>query len=122
MNSTVTTPFIGILLSNLISQLPILLLFGIGLVMAISRWQKHPRVSLFVIAGCALEIAIVLSFAAAYGYLAVSGTRTSSPSQLGYLYQIIGVLRGVLSAIAIGLIIAAAFMNRPSPEESSKPI
>ena len=121
MNSTITTPFIGILLSNLLAQVPILLLFGIGLVIAISRWRKHPKVSLFVIAGCALEIAIICSFAAVYGYLALSGARSSSPSQLGYVYQIAGFLRGVLSAIALGLIIAAAFINRSSAESSENP-
>jgi hypothetical protein len=38
-------------LSNLALQLPVLLVLGVGIVMAIVRWKKAPRASLLTLIG-----------------------------------------------------------------------
>jgi hypothetical protein len=43
--------FMRTFLSNLALQLPVLLVLGVGIVMAIVRWKKAPRASLLTLIG-----------------------------------------------------------------------
>jgi|SRR4249919_872142 len=98
------------LLSQLTS-LPILILLIVGLVMAVSRQQKHPRVSLFAAAAMVAGIVqVILGFGFQYWatHAASNGTAEGLPmAAAGF-----SILRMLLACAGWGLALAAIFSDR----------
>ena len=106
-------------LSQLFVEIPLLVVWIGGLVWAIRTWSRHPRVSLLVVVGLAIQIVDTL------GASALNGTMPflmehygSSIQEMGVFYTVIGIGRSLASTAAWALILVAMFGWRPIPAPS----
>jgi hypothetical protein len=105
------TDAIAGLLQQLISSLPLLIVWIAGLLVALGRWRQQPRIAVLVIASCALSLLTTLFM--------------PTVIRVGYRllpYQMLPALLGFawtcLAAISTGLLLCAAFIGRG---EKAKP-
>ena len=104
MNTLVT------ILSTIVISLPVIIVWVIGIALALSRWRRHPRVSQFALIACAVMIintaanrslTIWMPLAMRdYGWTAV---------QIGSFFSAIGIITSLISATAWTLVICAVF-------------
>jgi hypothetical protein len=102
------------LLIDILTQLPSLLAMLICIVVAIVRWQRHPRASLIVILALAFLSLGNIFFTAVFIWgarWAVSIGNFENPQSV---YTVIGFIYNVLFAIAMGGLLLAVFIQRPS--------
>ncbi len=113
--------FTAILLSNLGAiavQIPVYIVYGVGLALAVTRWNKHPRVSLF--AAIAYSASIVIG-------LVLTIVQASLPyelpaAEIGAIYSVLGVCGNLIHAGLAALLVAAVFGWRgpqePAPQNA----
>ncbi len=104
-------------LSALAVQLPIFLVWLIGLILAIVFWKKHPRVSLFATVG--ISGLFILTLVTTYLNLwlpLMLHERGVSAAQIGVTLGVKGIVTSVFSAIFWGFIIGAILGWRKKPE------
>ena len=108
------------ILSILIVQLPLILVWVIGLVLAIIRWKRHPRASLFTL--IAITGLMILSLAGSLlsVWLPVM-IRTGGwdVSRIGVINTAVGFVRSLLAAILWGLLLAAIFGKRNENDQET---
>ena len=92
------------LLRDLIKLTPMLVVWTVGLLLALLRWRCHPRVSALVATACALSIVTTGAFT-----LAVH--RLSEVARFGLVF---GLAWTGISAVTTGLLLWAAFARDPS--------
>jgi len=92
---------------------PVLLVWFIGLLVALTRWKRHPKVSLVTV--IALSGFFLVSFIATftYGYL-IRTWQSRSGEDLDRLLKIVDLSRSAISALFWGLLLAAIFGWRQS--------
>ena len=89
---------------------PVIIVWVIGIAMALSRWRRHPRVSLFALIGCAVMVVItIVSRFLTISLPAMMAHRGWTFSQLGPIFTAIGVVTSLISAGAWALVICAIF-------------
>ena len=102
-------------LSSLVTSIPTLAVDVVLLVVAVSRWNRHPRVSMFAASAGGLLLMLDLLGRAFFAILPLklheSGT---SPASMGIYYAVLGGASSLLHAIAMSLLIAAVFSERAS--------
>jgi len=109
-------------LGVLLAQLPQYLVWAVGAVVALARWQRHPRASLLVLIGLALLLADSLAGA---GLTAASNaliTWRAMRGNLGAFRGVVQACRAVFSMVAaagFGLLLAAVFVER-APQPSAE--
>ena len=91
------------LVRDLIKLTPMLVVWTVGLFLALLRWRCHPRVSALVAAACALSIVTTGAFT-----LAVH--RLSEVARFGLVF---GLAWTGISAVATGLLLWAALGREP---------
>jgi hypothetical protein len=93
------------------------IIWVIGFVLALSRWRRHPRVSLFAL--LAFGMMLVNSFQRLllppiinyYGWTA---------DQMGpFFFTVIGLITGLTSAVAWALVLCAIFGWRDGPKKQN---
>ncbi len=100
-------------LGSLLTQLPVILVWLAGFILAVTRWQRHPKSSLFltlaliIFAGQTLFKSII-DFALPVYMIQQGG----SGSQMGIVFVGLGVLRAIVAAIAWILVLLAVFSER----------
>ena len=104
MNTLVT------ILSTIVISLPAIIVWVIGIALALSRWRRHPRVSQFALIACAVMIINTVANRSLtiwmplamrdYGWTAV---------QIGSFFTAIGIITSLISATAWTLVICAIF-------------
>ena len=99
------------IVTSLLTQAPVLLVMLIGLVLALTRWRRHPRASAFLAAGIAILFLGVLFGAMLNGALPWLASRTGG-SRLGALVGAVSLVRSFVTAGAWGLVLAAVFADR----------
>ena len=114
MNTLVTT------LYTLVISLPVIIVWVIGIALALSRWRRHPRVSQFALIACAVmlintaanrSLTIWMPLAMRdYGWTAV---------QIGSFFSAIGIITSLISATAWALVISAIFGWREQPRKEN---
>jgi hypothetical protein len=97
-------------LSAIAISTPLIIVWVIGIVLALSRWQRHPRVSKFALIACAVMIINTVANRSLtiwmplamrdYGWTAV---------QIGLFFSAIGIITSLISATAWTLVICAIF-------------
>ena len=100
------TTLATIALSSLLPQLPIIGVMIAGLIIAITRKQKHPPVSALLVIALSLQIASSIITPLITTLLIANDTSTS---QRGILFAVVGLSNGLLHAVLIGLMLWAAF-------------
>ena len=102
-------------LSSLVTSIPTLAVDVALLVVAVSRWNRHPRVSMFAASAGGLLLMIDLLGRAFFAILPVklheSGMAAGS---MGIYFAVLGGVSSLLHAIAMALLIAAVFSERPT--------
>ena len=111
-SSDVSSSFIAVL-SSLAIQSPLLILYLAGIVIALIRWARHPRTSLFTI--LALGVLLVLAITNTFVYTLLptyffGGEQTLS--QRFTIFYLIGIIINLLHATAFGFLLAAIFGER----------
>ena len=99
---------LGAIVVNLLAALPLLIVWIGGLIYAGTIWNRRRPVALLVIGGCLLAIFAEICARIATSslpYLYSSARR--SIAEIGALSAAIGLLSGVLHAVAWALILAA---------------
>jgi hypothetical protein len=89
-------------------EFPVFLVWAAGIIIAISRWRRHPRVSMLVVGGLALHLAAnVLHVCASVliPYVLASGDR----DHIMVAYSVIQIVFAGLYAVAWGMILLAVF-------------
>ena len=100
------TTLATVALSSLLPQLPTIGVMIAGLIIAIVRWQEHPRVSALLVIALSLQIASSIITPLITTLLIANDTSTS---QRGILFAVVGLSNGLLHAVLIGLMLWAAF-------------
>lgn len=107
-------------LSNLLIQLPLLIVWIIGIIVALVRWSKHPRVSLVALIGLAVLFVIALVGGLLTPWLQMTLMRNGmSGSRVGLLSGIVGIVLSLIRAGAWGLILVAIFSKRETQDEDA---
>ena len=115
MSNSALTPLWGML----ITQLPLLLTYLVGILIAIVRLPRHPRPATFVLIGCALLLAsTVVSMLV---QLWVFQNRSASVASTGQILLAVNVVLAFVRAGAFVLLIVAAFVAR-EPQGAAFPV
>lgn len=109
------------ILTGIATQLPSFLTMLGGIVWAIIRWKRHPRVSLTVVVSLTLlllhGLIFVPVFVVGIGRLANSSSYVS--------FQTYGMMASILYnltlAVFVAILLAAIFMQRKEPPEMPAP-
>jgi hypothetical protein len=97
-------------LSAIAVSTPLILVWVIGIVLAFSRWQRHPRVSQFTLIACAAMIAnIVVGRFLTIGLPITMRDSGWTTSQIGLIYAAIGIVSALIAAAAWIMILCAIF-------------
>ena len=117
-NSSALTPFMAMLLG----QSPTLLVYLVGIVIAVVRMPRHPRPATFVLIGCVLLLAasIVSSLAQMWAFNSRSGS-TASAASIGQMLIAVNLVLTFVRAGGFVLLIVAAFVARET-EGSAFPV
>ncbi|MFZ5439924.1 MAG: hypothetical protein ACOZQL_07930 [Myxococcota bacterium] len=105
--------YVPMLLSSLVVALPHLVVLVALVALAISRWNRHPRVSMLAASAGVLMLLIDLvahPLVTALPLWLVEHGRTAS--EAGIPLAIVGFGSSVLSAIGLGVLVAAVFAER----------
>jgi hypothetical protein len=108
--------------SVLIAQLwsvPYLIVYGIGLLMAFLRWQRHPQVSLLAL--CAFGIFLLNMVAQILFQIWLVGASSSGDltgEQIGHVSAGVTVIRTACSTVAWTLLLFALYGWRTTDRES----
>jgi hypothetical protein len=105
-----TTDVILPTLSTYLFQLPLFLVWLAGIILAIMRWQRHPRVSLLVLIALILILieTIINSFLGIWIPLMLS-QQGATPGQMGTILAIWRLFASILGAVTWGLVLVAVF-------------
>src|ERR1051325_706489 len=106
--------FLGYLL---LRRSVLLVVILIGLLLALIRWKKHPRVSLLTILGLIVYLIDSYTFAFIFHYLPRwFGTFRITPSNMSILDSVLQLIDDFGFAAVLILLVAAAFSQRNTIE------
>jgi hypothetical protein len=117
-----------LILGHLLARAPMLLVYLIGIVLALVWWRRYPAVSALTFAAMGLllllEILSTTTFAILPSHLVRD--RQLRPEQYSWILMLVGVVLGLLRAFLFGLLLIAIFIGRkpkfvPGPMEHELP-
>jgi hypothetical protein len=116
------TSIMSNVLAQLVGQVPLLLVYMVGMVVALSYWQKYRRPSMmtFIATGSLLAVSIGQAFLVQYVIQANAGSGMGS-SSLGGMLSAVALASSLIRAAATGLILAAVFTGRTAPAGAAAP-
>ena len=105
------------LLQSYLEQLPSFLALIAGLVFAITRWKRHPKIAMLVVIALAFIFLQQIIFTIMYVVVPSWAIRSSEGYEnirivIERIYLVIGLLSSVAAAIGFGLLLFAIFMRR----------
>lgn len=104
------------LLWSLVAVLPQLVVEGALLALAVSRWNRHPRISMMAAgAGVTLLLLDVVAHPLLSALPMWLTQRGSSLADVTVPLIVAGLVSSVLRAVALGVLIAAVFAERGAP-------
>ena len=94
-------------------QSPLLILYLVGIVIALFTWARHPRTSLFTIIALGALVVLTITSNLFYTLLPVYFMRNgNSTTQTGTILAVVGFVFNLLHTVAFGLLLAAIFGER----------
>jgi hypothetical protein len=112
-------------LTQLLAQSPVLLVYLIGLILALVFWQRCPIPSLLVLVASVLLLLVAVTQTCVTQYLIQARTEMGwTHEKLGWVFSAVGLTGSCLRAAALGLFLAAVFIQRRVPQSAGtdKPI
>jgi hypothetical protein len=106
---------IPFLLSIYLVQIPIFLVWLVGLAFAVIRWRRHPRVSLLATSGLLLFFLRALNFPLIRLWIQ---QRAAETFQVGIRFSALNLGSALVGALAWALILIAVFSQRSQVETS----
>jgi len=104
MNTLVT------LLTTIMISLPAIIVWVIGIALALSRWRRHPRVSQLALIACAVMIINTVTNRSLTIWMPLAMRDYGWTSvQIGSIFTAIGIITALISATAWTLAICAIF-------------
>lgn len=101
------------LLGQLITLCPVLLVYVIGMALAVRNWQRYPAVGLLVLCGTGVLFASTVGGTFVIQFIVrMHGEWGWQPERMNTVFMAIGFLSSVLHAVGIALLLAAAFSGR----------
>jgi cytochrome c biogenesis factor len=97
--------------NSITATLPMLLVYAVGLVVALTYRQRAPRASLLTITGC-ISLLVLTAIGPLIQQQMIRVMR-SSPSSLGLSLMAVSLALNILRAIATSVILVAVFIDRP---------
>ena len=112
------------ILQSYLEQLPSFLALIAGIVFAITRWKRHPKVAMVVVIALAFLFLAQVIFTIVYVVVPSWAIRSSDGYEnirivIDRIYLVLGLLSFGAAAIGFGLLLAAIFMRR-TPESVSE--
>jgi hypothetical protein len=110
----------------IVEQLPLLLAMAGGIVFALIRWKRKPRVSTLVVLGLGLMLVHVFVFLFVYDLVppiflrGISATTTEFETAERIrrnLFLTLGLISNALLAVPFALLLAAVFMGRKRSDQ-----
>ena len=95
---------------------PMLLLVLAGIVVAIVRWKRHPKVSLLTASGLVLFIVQSLTFGSIFYFLPWLHDRGYSYGSINNLYLVVEICRDIFYSAVIVLLVGAVLSQRNPAE------
>lgn len=89
-----------------------LLLVLAGIVVAIVRWKRHPKVSLLTVSGLVLFIAQSLTFGTIFYFLPLLHDRGYSYGSIDNLYLVVEICHDIAYSAVIVLLVSAVLSQR----------
>ena len=101
-------------------QIPTLLTYAGCLILALTRWKRHPKVSLAVAIALAIFLLQAIVFTIIYAFVPDYFIRSASPENIRTVirnvYLVLGLISFSISAVALALLLTGIFMQRrPAP-------
>ena len=99
--------------SNLLVQLPVILVWLVGGILSLSYWRRHPKVSRLTL--IAIAVLFVESLAGMYVSLYLPlmlSERGWNSGQLSIVLSTAGFVRALVRAVSWGLLLTAIFARR----------
>jgi hypothetical protein len=105
------------LLQSYLEQLPSFLALIAGIVFAITRWKRQPKVAMVVVIALAFLLLAQVIFTIVYVVVPSWAIRSSEGYEnirivIERIYLLLGLLSNGAAAIGFGLLLAAIFMRR----------
>jgi hypothetical protein len=95
----------------ILGRLPTLLILGTGMVVALSKRRRHPRVSLVALIG--LTVLLLNSLASGFlGLLLPTLLRERGSAVIGYVMATANLAGAIISGVGIGFLLWAVYMER----------
>ena len=90
-------------------QLPQLLVYSLGIILAVVFWSRHPTVSLLCLLAFGAFLASQMIGSGAQFMLFYSADRNMSPEQIGTMMSIVSLVRITIGSTAWALLLIAMF-------------
>lgn len=112
---------LGNYIISLATQLPLIIVYFIGLIVAFIGRKGHPRASWFAIFGCAILLGNLLLMTGVQVWLPSFWlANMHSAWSVKSLVYAIGILRSVIGAAGFALLLMAAFSRRTADQEVAR--
>lgn len=116
--SLVDNGLIEAFILSMVAQLPVLAMFGLGILLAILWWKQHPKVSFITFLGFGLMLITSVAMSAINVWLPLYMRENDlSVKVMSTVYLYLGLTRSVIHAGGLGLLLWAIFMGRGGPTE-----
>ena len=92
---------------------PVMLVVLAGIIFAIVRWKRHPKVSALAIAGLLVFQLQALAFSSMYYFLPRLATRGWSWASIDNLSVVMDVVHDIFYAVSVAILAGAVFSKRP---------
>jgi len=100
-------------LTQLLGQAPVLLVYLVGMVLALVFWRRCPRPAMLTLIGMALLLVTTLVQSFLFIYLVWARDDFGwSQERLGWMLSANGLMGSVIRAAAFALVLTAVFMGR----------
>jgi hypothetical protein len=110
---------------TLVEQLPSLLTFVGCIIFALTRWKRHPKVSLIVVAGLGLLLFHALAFLVIFDVVPPlfikPGSFEDTESARRNLFLVLGFLFNTGLAVAFAVLLAGVFVQRTRASNGPQP-
>jgi len=99
------------ILGRLLTQIPLLIVWIVGLIIALVQWKNYPRVALLVLIALLGFFLTTIMSSAAYALIPMFFLRDGdySASHIGMAYTIYGVIHAILDTVFWVLLLLATF-------------
>ncbi|MEP6819330.1 MAG: hypothetical protein ABJA18_07330 [bacterium] len=100
---------------------PVMLVVLMGLIFAIIRWRRHPKVSALTLAGLLLFQLQSLAFSSFYYFLPRLADHGWTWRSIDHLSIVLDICHDLVFSVAIALLAAAVFTGRTRQGAASQP-